>query len=59
VIGGIYEMASSNRVDKVPLLGDIPVFGNFFKSSGKQIDKRELLVFITPKIVNEAMSVSN
>jgi len=59
VIGGIYEMASSNRVDKVPLLGDIPVLGNLFKTSGKQIDKRELLVFITPKIVSEAMSVSN
>jgi len=59
VIGGIYEMSTSNAVDKVPLLGDIPVFGNFFKSTGKQIDKRELLVFITPRIVSENLTVSN
>ncbi|MCL2021618.1 MAG: AMIN domain-containing protein [Betaproteobacteria bacterium] len=59
VIGGIYEMASSNKVEKVPLLGDIPVLGNLFKNSGKQIDKRELLVFITPKIVSETLTVSN
>ncbi|MCL2076139.1 MAG: AMIN domain-containing protein [Betaproteobacteria bacterium] len=59
VIGGIYEMASSNRVDKVPLLGDLPVVGYLFKTTGKQIDKRELLVFITPRIVSESLTVSN
>jgi len=59
VIGGIYEMATTNTVDKVPLLGDIPVFGNFFKNSGRQVDKRELLVFITPRIVSENLAVSN
>ncbi|MDR0528192.1 MAG: type IV pilus secretin PilQ [Zoogloeaceae bacterium] len=59
VIGGIYEMATGNKTDQVPLLGDIPLFGNLFKTKTENVDKRELLVFITPRIVSESLSVSN
>jgi type IV pilus assembly protein PilQ len=59
IIGGIYQMSSKNQTDKVPLLGDLPVLGNFFKSDSKNIEKVELLVFITPRIVSESLTVSN
>jgi type IV pilus assembly protein PilQ len=57
VIGGVYSQQSSDGVDKVPLLGDIPVLGYFFRSSAKIDNKSELLVFITPKIIKDAMSM--
>jgi type IV pilus assembly protein PilQ len=57
VIGGVYSQQSSDGVDKVPLLGDIPVLGYFFRSSSKIDNKSELLVFITPKIIKDAMSM--
>lgn len=53
VIGGIYELSESDSVNKVPLLGDIPILGNLFKQTTKQSNKQELLVFITPKVVSE------
>ena len=57
VIGGVYAQQLSDGVDKVPLLGDIPVLGYFFRSSSKINNKSELLVFITPKIIKDAMSM--
>jgi type IV pilus assembly protein PilQ len=57
VIGGVYLQQQSNGVNKVPLLGDIPVLGNLFRSSAKLDNKSELLVFITPKIIKDAMSL--
>ena len=57
VIGGVYAQTQTNGVDKVPLLGDIPVLGYFFRRSAKVDNKSELLVFITPKIIQEAMSL--
>ncbi|MFL9880185.1 type IV pilus secretin PilQ [Herbaspirillum rhizosphaerae] len=51
VIGGIYTQTESTTVSKVPLLGDIPVFGNLFKSTSRIDEKTELLIFLTPKIV--------
>ncbi|MDR1849841.1 MAG: type IV pilus secretin PilQ [Zoogloeaceae bacterium] len=59
VIGGIYEMATRKTVNKVPFLGNIPVIGNLFKNTDSVVDKRELLVFITPRIVSENLTVSN
>jgi len=53
VLGGIYQQTERNNVTKVPLLGDIPLLGYLFKTSGRESSKTELLVFITPKIVNE------
>ncbi len=50
VLGGIYTQEERTDVTKVPFFGDIPVFGNLFKSSGKTNNKTELLIFITPKV---------
>ena len=52
IVGGIYEEESSNVVNKVPLLGDIPVLGNLFKSRARKEKRRELLIFITPRIMD-------
>ena len=57
VLGGIFETAIRTDVSKVPLLGDIPFLGNLFKRTIKQQDKTELLIFITPRIIKDAMSV--
>jgi len=53
VLGGIYQQTDRNNVTKVPLLGDVPLLGYLFKTSARESSKTELLVFITPKIVNE------
>ena len=56
ILGGIYEEENSESVSKVPLLGDIPVVGNLFKSKTKTDKKTELLIFITPRIVDNVGS---
>jgi len=53
VIGGIFEMEETNQENKIPLLGDVPVVGNLFKSRTKESMKREMLVFITPKVITD------
>jgi type IV pilus assembly protein PilQ len=53
VIGGIFEMEETNQENKIPLLGDVPVVGNLFKSRTKESTKREMLVFITPKVITD------
>ncbi|MBR7801641.1 type IV pilus secretin PilQ [Undibacterium sp. FT137W] len=50
VLGGIYTQEERADVTKVPFLGDLPLFGNLFKSTGKTNNKTELLIFITPKV---------
>lgn len=57
VLGGIYEQTERNDVDKVPLFGDLPVVGNLFKRRIKQNDKTELLIFITPKVMDENLAI--
>jgi len=52
ILGGIYREENSEGVSKVPLLGDIPVVGNLFKSKTRSDKKTELLIFITPRIVD-------
>ena len=52
IVGGIYEEDNSDTINKVPLLGDLPVVGNLFKSRAKKEERRELLVFITPRIMD-------
>lgn len=54
IVGGIYEENNGNTLTKVPLLGDIPVIGNLFKTRGKKTNRRELLIFITPRIIDTA-----
>ena len=56
VIGGIYERQSSETISKVPLLGDLPVVGNLFKKKGILDSRRELLIFLTPRIINPALT---
>ena len=53
VIGGIYEQFERNRVNKVPVLGDIPYLGNLFRNTARTNDRTELLVFLTPRVVND------
>lgn len=57
VLGGIYEQTVRNDVDRVPFFGELPVLGNFFKRTNKQNDKTELLIFITPKILDENLAL--
>jgi len=57
VLGGIYEQTERNDIDKVPLFGDLPFVGNLFKRTTKQNDKTELLIFITPKVLDEDLSL--
>lgn len=58
VLGGVYEQESSDAVNKVPLLGDIPLLGALFRQNSKSSTKRELLIFITPKIVQEGLALT-
>lgn len=53
VIGGIFEQVEKHDRNQVPFLGDIPLLGNLFKNTLKRDDKRELLIFVTPRILNE------
>jgi type IV pilus assembly protein PilQ len=53
VIGGIFTQDEANEVNKVPLLGDIPILGYLFQNRVKSTRKTEMLVFITPKIVTD------
>lgn len=57
VLGGIFEQTEKNSVDKIPFFGDLPIIGNAFKSRTKQDDKSELLIFITPKIMDESLGL--
>lgn len=57
VIGGIYIQQDRNTVTKVPLLGDIPVLGNLFKNTARTNDKTELLIFLSPKVINDKVVV--
>ena len=51
VLGGIMRSTVSSTVKKVPLLGDIPILGNLFKSTDKTNSKTELMLFLTPRVV--------
>ncbi|OIQ25401.1 type IV pilus secretin PilQ [uncultured Vibrio sp.] len=51
VLGGIYQHSTTNSVDKVPLLGDIPFLGALFRRTYEQKGKSELLIFVTPKVI--------
>ncbi len=57
VLGGIYEQITRDEVDKVPFLGDIPLIGYFFRHTLETDDRRELLIFVTPKILKDSLSL--
>ncbi|ELD17818.1 hypothetical protein A1YK_01120 [Escherichia coli KTE134] len=51
-LGGIFTRKNKSGQDSVPLLGDIPWFGQLFRHDGKEDERRELVVFITPRLVS-------
>ncbi|HEY5850625.1 MAG TPA: type IV pilus secretin PilQ, partial [Lysobacter sp.] len=51
VIGGVYEFRDRSDISKVPFLGDVPFLGNLFKRKGRNKDKAELLIMVTPKVL--------
>lgn len=55
VLGGIFQQTSADDVAKVPLLGDLPIIGNLFKNTQRINEKRELLIFVTPKILTDSL----
>ncbi len=57
VLGGIFEHDRSQQTDSVPILGDIPVIGAAFRVNNNRETKTELIIFITPKIMDETLSV--
>jgi len=57
VIGGIYSQNDRTDITKVPFLGDLPLVGWLFKNNSTQSTKNELLVFITPRVVNERLNI--
>ena len=56
-LGGIYTQEESSTLTKVPLLGDIPILGFFFRQDLKRNDKRELLIFVTPRVIKDTLTV--
>jgi type IV pilus assembly protein PilQ len=58
VLGGIYQQTQSFGVTKVPLLGDLPLLGYLFRTTQAVNNKRELLIFVTPKILGEGIRVN-
>lgn len=56
VLGGIYEQQTSESVSKVPVLGDLPILGALFRTRGILDNRRELLIFLTPRIINPVLT---
>ncbi|MEZ7503257.1 type IV pilus secretin PilQ [Psychrobacter sp. Arc29] len=59
VLGGIFRNRTNNGVDKVPFLGDLPYIGRAFRRDVRNNNKEELLIFITPKLINDGTSRLN
>ena len=57
VLGGIFEQAERIDLSKVPFFGDLPFVGNAFKNTVRQNEKTELLIFVTPKVVDDSLSI--
>ncbi|PTU31273.1 type IV pilus secretin PilQ [Stenotrophobium rhamnosiphilum] len=58
VLGGVYQQTNSKNTSKVPLLGDIPLLGVLFRNDLNKASKRELLIFVTPKILQDGLKVN-
>ena len=57
VIGGIYQQTESNQTNKVPVLGDLPFVGWMFKQNLRSDNRNELLIFITPRILKDGLTL--
>jgi Type II secretory pathway, component HofQ len=53
VLGGIYEWSNSHYIVSVPFLGKIPLFGALFRKQENKMERKELLMFVTPRIVDK------
>jgi len=56
VLGGVFKNRTNNGVDKVPFLGDLPYIGRAFRRDVRSNNKEELLIFVTPKLINDGIS---
>ncbi|MGP4863922.1 type IV pilus secretin PilQ [Psychrobacter sp. T6-5] len=59
VLGGVFRNRTNNNVDKVPFLGDLPYIGRAFRKDVRNNNKEELLIFVTPKLINDGTSRLN
>ena len=57
VLGGIYQEERNYTATKVPVLGDVPIMGRLFRQRGTSDEKRELLIFVTPQILDDRVAV--
>jgi type IV pilus assembly protein PilQ len=57
VLGGVYEQTKSTSTNRVPFFGDLPLIGALFRSKTQQDDKSELLIFVTPKLLNDKINL--
>lgn len=57
VIGGIFQQTERSTIQKIPMFGDIPVIGNLFKTTNINNEKTELLIFLTPRVIDEKVAV--
>ena len=55
VLGGIFQQTNTDNVERIPFLGSIPYIGVLFRHTRQSQEQRELLIFITPKIITKAM----
>ncbi len=57
VLGGIYEQTKSKTINRIPFFGDLPILGVLFRNTVEVDDKKELLIFITPKILQDSVTL--
>jgi type IV pilus assembly protein PilQ len=57
VLGGVYETQTSESLEKVPFFGDLPVLGNLFRHKNRSVNNSELLIFVTPRILKEDLTM--
>jgi type IV pilus assembly protein PilQ len=57
VIGGIYSQTETNQTNKVPVLGDLPFLGFLFKQNLKTDNRNELLIFISPRVLKDSLTL--
>ncbi|MCP0914489.1 MULTISPECIES: type IV pilus secretin PilQ [Legionella] len=58
VLGGIYRQDKNNTITRVPFLGELPVVGNLFRRTSARVRNEELLIFITPRIITNNLSIT-
>lgn len=58
VLGGVYRNSATNLLAKTPLLGDLPIIGALFRQTKKSVQKNELLIFITPKLLRQSLDIN-